>query len=155
MSTKIAALLVTSLLLSACGESRLNPLNWFSRAEPEPQNVVVTMVNGRPEYVEGRVLINHVSEFFVDRREGGAILRAVGIAPTQGWFNAELVPVSNVPEGGVLTFEFRIEEPYGFQIEGSERTREIYVSRFISDAAMSGVSRIRVLGATNAMTARR
>ena len=156
MKTKLSILLATTLFLTACGDSRFNPLNWFRPAEPEAQAVVEEEVGARPEILDGRVMIARVTELHVDRHAGGAIIRAVGVPPTQGWFEAVLVPLNNEqPEGGVLSYEFRIMEPFGFELEGSERSREIYVARTLSEIDLLGVTRIRVISASNTLTARR
>jgi hypothetical protein len=41
---------------------------------------------------------------------GGAVVRARGVTPTQGWWDAELVP-QELDDKGILVYEFRLLPP--------------------------------------------
>jgi hypothetical protein len=157
------ALVTLSLVvgLSGCArlaESRLNPLNWFGRSvevtatDPAQRRPLVTAAQRSIE-VDGRLLVPVVTELTIDRTSIGAIVRATGIAPTQGYFNAELVEVGT--ENGVLVYDFRIEAPQGFQVTGNEATRRISAAEDLSNADLAGIRAVRVRGADNAREARR
>jgi hypothetical protein len=85
---------------------------------------------------------------------GGAIVRARGLTPTQGWWDAELV-AKDVDEDGVLVYEFRLLPPVGRTDVNTQQSREIDVAIFISDVKLENVREIVVQGATNARVSRR
>lgn len=147
--------LCTVLVVTGCArvaESRFNPLNWFGASQP----VAVDPANRRPlvtsdmvtQVVDGRVLIDQITALEIVRAADGAIIRATGIASTQGQFNAQLVPVAR--DGGRLTLAFRVEVPQGFQAQGSSASRQITVARALSANDLAGVRTITVQAARNA-----
>ena len=91
--------------------------------------------------------------FRLKKTPDGALIRATGIASTQGQFNAQLVPVSN--EGGTLTLAFRIQAAAGSTGVNAARSREVTVARFMSFDELSDVKTIVVQGATNARSTSR
>jgi len=127
-------------------ESRLNPLNWFGRSEKA--EVVVADPNADP-----RGLISQIVSLRVEQVPGGAIIRATGLPTKQGYFEGDLLFVSN--EKGVLNYEFRANAPYGQTRVGTQQSREVVVGLFVSEQRLSGVRQIRVSGATNALVVRR
>lgn len=155
-------LLVSSLALAGCArvaESPLNPLNWFGSSRA----VAVQSQDGTPRplipadrgvrIVDERPLIREIVALSVDRTPQGAIVTATGQASTQGWFNAELVPVSF--DGGTLTLAFRAEPPTGFEATGTEASRRIVAARAFSRSDLFGVRAIRVAGEVNARVSSR
>jgi hypothetical protein len=139
------------LTLAGCGglrESRLNPFNWFRRSEPRETIVLPG------EQTDPRGLVETVLSMNVEPIPGGAIVRARGLTPTQGWWNAELVG-RDVDENGVLVYEFRLLPPVGQTDVNTQRSREIDVAIYISDIKLANVREIVVQGATNARSARR
>lgn len=161
MSRSLHLILCAALALPGCArlaDSRLNPLNWFGGSQP----VMVTgQMPTRPLVPPGalaavadtRQPIAQVTEMVVERTPTGAILRATGLAPTQGWYNAQLVPVA--AESGVLAFEFRVEPPPGYEAEGSPGSRTITVARVLDATDLAGIRSVRVIGLQNAREARR
>lgn len=144
-------LLTLCATLAGCGgfrESRLNPFNWFGRSEPR-ETVEVVAERGDP-----RPLVETVVSMTVEPMPGGAIVRARGLAPTQGWWAAELVPARTEAEG-VLIYEFRLLPPVGRADVNTPRSREIDVAIFVSDYKLERAGEIVVQGATNARTSRR
>lgn len=161
MPRSLPLILCAALAVTGCArlaESRLNPLNWFGGSQPV---AAAAQVPTRPLIPEGalaavadtRQPIAEIAAMAVERTPGGAIVRATGLAPTQGWYNAQLVPVA--AEAGVLAFEFRVEPPPGYEAEGSPATRTITVARALDAADLAGVTTIRVIGAQNARESRR
>ncbi|WP_375281796.1 hypothetical protein [Pseudooctadecabacter sp.] len=159
-----ATLLGTALLMTLTGcariaDSRLNPLNWFGAstsapAAPQTSEVRPLVPEGRTTVViDNRQLVTSVSTLVVDRTTTGAIVRAAGVAPTQGFFNAELVPVGI--ENGVLTLDFRAMAPTGFAATGSARSRTITAAYIMEMSEVSAVRSVRVQAATNARVTRR
>lgn len=145
----LVAVLCTAL--GACGgmrDSKLNPFNWFKKSEPRELIVLPG------EKADGRPLIEAVLTLSVEPMPGGAIVRARGQTPTQGWWEAELVPLP-VDENGVLVYEFRLLPPITKTDVNTPRSREVDVAIYISDYKLEAVREIVVQGATNARVARR
>ncbi|NJM82695.1 MAG: hypothetical protein HC844_09475 [Tabrizicola sp.] len=145
------AALTLSLVLAGCGglrDSRLNPFNWFGRSEPR-ETIAVPQKAGDP-----RALIDNVLAMAVEPMPGGAIIRATGQTPTQGWWEAELVPLP-VTETGVLVLEFRLLPPIERTDVNTPRSREITAAIFLSDIKLEQVREIVVQGANNARASRR
>lgn len=158
-----ALLLGTALITSLTGcarisESRLNPLNWFgasrSVAATAPQERQPLVPTRRTvQVVESRPLIASVTALSVDRAPSGAIVRATGLAPRQGFFNAQLVKtgISN----GTLVLQFRAEAPAGFEPTGTNASREITAAYTINANDLAAIRRVRVEAAGNARVASR
>ncbi|MCV2876785.1 hypothetical protein OE810_11045 [Rhodobacteraceae bacterium XHP0102] len=134
--------------LAGCS-TRLNPFNWFGNDRQE-QRIEVVQVE---EFVDPRPLITDVISLEADQVEGGAIIRAMGRADRQGYWEAELVEISN--EDGLMLFEFRVVPPRDATAEGAPRTREVLVGTFRSANELRGVTRISVQGANNRRTVSR
>lgn len=163
-------LIGTAILLSACGGSgsggsgsgssggsfgsggNLNPLNWF-RSDPADETVE-TVNFERP--VDRRPLVAEITALVIERMPGGAIVRATGLPPEQGWHTAELVRESDdQPADGVLTYAFRAVPPATRTRVSTQQSRELTVARFLSDFDLASIRQIRVVGARNARVARR
>jgi hypothetical protein len=144
------------MALSACSSGlSLDPTDWFG---PKEDITLVSVVpeGGFPSDVDPRDAIAQVTELKVEQTSGGVIIRVKGVPPTLGYWEAELVPENGEkPDGGVLTYTFRIAPPLWASAQSSVRAREVYVAQFVSDAKLAGVSRIRVDGGRNTLTARR
>lgn len=147
----VLVLTLSTALLASCGGSKLNPFNWFGRSKAETVNAMDVAVLADP-----RQMVDTVKSFKIDRTPGGAILRVVGLPPTQGYWDAELVAQNEgQPVKGVLTFEFRIEQPTGFERAGTPTSREVVVAHYITNNSLNGVRTIRIRGARNARSIRR
>lgn len=149
----VALLLAAALTLSACSgfrDSRLNPRNWFGRSQPQ-ETVAAETIPADP-----RSLVDQVTEMSIERMAGGAIVRAAGLPPTQGWWNAELVAENDGRAvDGVMTYRFVIAPPTGPRRVSTPQSREVTAAVFLSDIGLADVSRIVVQGERNARTARR
>jgi hypothetical protein len=129
-------------------QSKLNPFNWFKKSQPRDTIVLPK------DAVDGRPLVDTVLSMEVEPIPGGAIVRARGVTPTQGWWDAELV-AQDLDDKGVLVYEFRLLPPTGKAGVGTQTSREIDVAIYISDVKLEPVREIVVQGATNARSARR
>lgn len=153
-----ATLLSTALITSLTGcarlaDSRMNPLNWFGSSRPA---VATNTAEQRPlvpanrvvDVVDGREMIATLNSLQVDRAPAGAIIRATGLAPRQGYYNAQLVNAG--VENGTLVLQFRAQAPAGFEPEGTPESREITAAYAIDTNSLAGIRRIRVEAASNA-----
>lgn len=141
------------LLLTGCGESRLNPFNWFGS---DTQSETVDDVD-IPVVTDDRPLVDQITALVIERTPGGAIIRVTALPPTQGWFDASLVSLTpeDAPADGVLVFDFRAYPPAAPTRVSTSQSRELTAAVFVSDIVLENVRQIRVNGASNARTARR
>ena len=95
-----------------------------------------------------------VTRLEVDRHPSGAIIRATGLPPRQGWYDARLVRVPNA-EPGVLAYQLRAWPPAYQTAVSTPRSREITVAEFVSEGRLASVREIRVAGELNALASRR
>ena len=153
-------LLIGAIALSGCArlsESRLNPSNWFASGGGGGATVAEGRDRGplvpagvRTLEVDARPLIAQVSSVSLERTPDGAILRATGVAQSQGWFNAELVLIAI--DGGTATYAFRAEAPRDFQNTGSAASRSITAAVNLDLAELAAIRRFRVEAAGNSRT---
>jgi hypothetical protein len=157
MRTPVSGLLILALVLAGCGrlaESRINPFNWFGRSQASTVVVDEPTVPGRPD--DPRILVAQVTNMEVARHAGGAIVRATGLPPTQGWWDAALVAENGgVPVDGVLTYRFVVDQPREATRVSTPQSREVTAAAYLSDIKLQGISQIVVLGAENSQSSRR
>ena len=149
--------LAALMVLSACAtvrDSSLNPVNWFGRSTDEP---TLMPAGGWPSEVDNRALVDQVTELSVHPVSGGAMVRAVGLPPTQGWWDVELRPVGGELRAvdGVLRLEFVAAEPRRTRPQGTPVSREVAAALFIPNARLDGMRQITVGGSRNARTVSR
>ena len=151
MSRPLIASLLCVALLSACGfgQSRLNPLNWFGRSQPTETVGLLTTAPADPRPLVAQVLTMSIEPF-----PGGALVRATGLPPTQGFWDAELVALP-VDDTGTLVLEFHIFPPVARAGVVNQQSREVTVAYSLSDIKLEGISQIIVQGAGNARASRR
>lgn len=154
----------TAMVLSACGGSAgslggsagsggsFNPFNWFRSGSDEE-----TVEDVRFQIpVDQRPLVANVTALVIEQAPGGAIIRATGLPPEQGWHTAELVnETGSAPVDGVLTFAFRAVPPESPTRVSTQQSRELIVALKLSVFELAGVREIRVVGARNSRVARR
>jgi hypothetical protein len=143
-------------LTSACGgnsSARLNPFNWFRGSQ---ERVVLYPDGGFGARAELRPLVDQVTEMRVERVSDGAVVRATGLPPVQGYWDGELVsPDDLTPVNGRLTLEFRIRPPVDRTAVSVPRSREVTVAFFLSHQKLEGVREVLVVAARNQRSARR
>ncbi|KPN62282.1 hypothetical protein SAMN04488527_10986 [Aliiroseovarius crassostreae] len=142
------------LSLSACsGNASLNPTTWF--ASSGPKKVALIPVGGFEQDLDRRYLIGQVTRVEAMNSPGGVIVRATGLPPRLGYWDASLEALNEgEPEDGVLTYEFRISEPREHTNSGRPQQREIHVGKFLSHNTLRGVKSIRIIGTRNSKTLR-
>lgn len=151
MRRSLTLALSVVLLVSACGmvrNSKLNPFNWFGRSE----KTEVIQLGQKP--ADPRLLVEELTQMSVEPYSGGAIVRATGITPTQGWWDAELVEVPT-EDPSHLVLEFRIYPPVINTPVNTPRSREVTVATNISSIRLQTISQITVQGAKSARSSRR
>lgn len=154
-STLLALALVLALgACSAISGSRLNPFNWFGGSRAQTNQTVQQLAPN--ERADGRFLVDQVIALRINRTPGGAIVEAVGLPPTQGYWSAELVALNDGRAAdGVLSYEFRVARPTSPQAQGIQQSREITVAAAVSNLRLNGVRQIRVIGARNSRSSSR
>ena len=147
MITRIVILSVVAISLAGCA-TRLNPFNWFGGDREERVSVEEVV-----EVLDNRQLAGEVLSLQADALPGGAIINAIGLPPTQGYWEADLVETSR--EGGNLTMEFRIFPPSTPTPAGTLRCREVLAGRYMSTQDLDGIRTIVVQGQNNRRSIRR
>lgn len=140
-----------AVALAGCGgfrQSKLNPFNWFRKSEPRETIVLPD------ERADPRPLVETVLSLTVEPIPGGAIVRARGQSPRQGYWQAELEPLP-LDENGTQVYEFRIAEPTSRTDINTAQSRQVDVAIYISDVKLENIREIVVQGATNARASRR
>ncbi|MFV1876275.1 hypothetical protein [Nioella sp.] len=139
----LMALLVVVLGLTGCA-SRLNPMNWFGRDREERVQISETVAAP----VDDRQLVTEVISLSVDPLPGGAIVRAMGLPPRQGYWEADLVEVGR--EDGEIVFEFRVYRPVDANTRvGTQRSREILAGTSLTTQDLAGIRQIVVIAQQN------
>ncbi len=154
MMPRLPLALCCALILAGCGglrESRLNPFNWFGRSRVVEAPVVDTTVAP-----DGRQLVADVTLMQVDALPGGAIIRAEGRAPTQGYWDAELVLRGGADaDPANPVYDFRVFPPKGEAAVSTPQSREVAVALYLSDVQLARIRGITVQGANNARAVNR
>lgn len=155
LSAPLALSLALAVALSGCGgwrESRINPKNWFGKAE-EAQTLAPK--EGYPEVAnDPRELVAQITSLEVKATQGGAIVMAEGITPTQGWWGADLLAENDgKPVDGVVTYRFVIAWPdpgsAASQRVLTPQSRTVSASAFINSTRLASVRKVVVVGASN------
>jgi len=152
-SVPLALSLALAVALSGCGwkESRVNPWNWFKHQE-------VTTLEPKEGYPDAkndpRELVAQVTQLEVKPTQGGAIVAAAGLPPTQGWWGADLLAENDgKPVDGVMTYRFVVAWPDpgspASQRVSTTESREVTAAAFINNVRLEEVRKIVVIGADN------
>ncbi len=136
-----AAFLVTAILSLAACESRINPLNWFG-GEREQRISVDPTANAVD--TDGRILAAEITQLSVEQTTTGAIGRATGVMPAQGYFDAELVLVEATETS--LVYEFRVASPLETATAGLQ---SISVGHDLTVGELAGIRSITVISQSN------
>ena len=82
----------------------------------------------------------------VERALRGVILRVEGVAQTQGFYSAALVPAPGPDAAGVLGFQLMALPPDVPEAVGPERTRLLTAAVFLPNLALEDLRGLRVAG---------
>ncbi|MEM8851170.1 MAG: hypothetical protein AAGE03_14185 [Pseudomonadota bacterium] len=97
---------------------------------------------------EALPLIDQVLSLQVDPTPGGVIVSAVGLPPTQGFWEADLVPVAS-QDPSVLVLDFYISPPVIPRQAGTQPSREVLAGAAFSTQDLTGIRTIAVQGRLN------
>ncbi len=143
-------ILLTLPLAAGCdrlANSPLNPANLFGRGG---EVAVTSLAPGS----DRRPLVPRIVSLAADPTPYGAVVRAVGLPPEQGFWDAALIEAPS-PAPGVLAYTFRAVPPPGATRSSTERSRELTAGVDLSMNDLAGVREIRVTAGANAMAVRR
>ena len=138
LARSLAILCVVALSACGLGQSRLNPLNWGGARSERIDRVPVA----------ARPIVEQVVSLEAAPTPGGVIVSAVGLPPTQGWWEAELVRVGSA-DPSVLTLDFAILPPTEPRPAGTQPSREVLAGAFYSAQDLAGIRTIAVQGLSN------
>lgn len=140
---RISVLMLTAALsLSGCA-------SWF-----RPPPVTIEPEGGYPAaLVDERPLAAQVVDLEIEATAGGIIVTATALPPTQGYWNAALLPdeTDGVPTD-TIRFDFRLRPPFSASAAGSVPSREVTAGAFVSAAELRGIRQITVTGAQNSLS---
>jgi len=149
MPLRRSVALIALLALTACSnwsESKVNPTNWFSGAQADAVVPVATQLPSDP-----RPLVDRLLSMQIENHTTGVIVRATGLPPTQGYWNAELV-AQPVDDKGKLVLEFHLVPPAPGAPVVNQRSREITVAYDVTAYQLRTITSIEVRSASNSMT---
>lgn len=171
MRKPVTLMILATVTLTGCaaiGESRFNPFNWFGSSQPDPdalnpaeaevnplipQRRASVFLNNQEEAFAGRPIAD-ITELLVERRPGGAIIRATGQANRAGPFDVRLIRNEQESDDATLVFDLRALQSAGPRNTGP-RARQVTVAVAISDQNLRGIRTITVRGANSARSVRR
>ena len=166
MRSFLTVLVVSSLVLAGCGDSRLNPRNWFGKkqAPRTVQTTEATAAEKNPLIPDSRgglfsrrkqapvyegVPVDQVTEVAVERTAGGAVVRVGGLSLRQGAYDVRLTSDNKYTAvDGVLTLTLKAVQPTDTR-QGPERTRRIQAARYLSRQELEKIRAIQSVGARN------
>ena len=139
------------LVLTGCAsvsQSKYNPFNWFkSSTSSAPTQLYVAPP-------DKRLLVAQVLTMHIEKTTDGAIVRASGLPPSQGWWKAALVKIDQ-DDPAKLVYAFRVFPPLAPTPAGTPYSREINVAIALSNQQLQGITTITVQGESNALSSRR
>lgn len=138
-----------ALVLAGCGGRRRREgggrRGWFGFGrsnEPETLEPEGGFLAAR---VDPRPLAPRVDAMTIERVTGGIIVRANAVMPSQGFWDADLVPaLGDNPEDGIYRLDFRAWPPTSVARVGPPRSRELTVAAFIASGDLDEVRTIAV-----------
>lgn len=166
MKKALIAAFALTLATAGCGtirESRLNPFNWFGKDRAEAQATTLAPRGGYPVKVgkPGQQPVATVSSLSVEKIPTGAIITAIGLPPTQGFWDTDLVALNDgLPDAnGTLTYRFMVTPPPAESLDArrvsTPQSREVSAAAFLSNYKLEGVRKIVVEGVGNARSVQR
>ena len=142
---------------SASSMANLNPFNWFGGRGAPSRDAAGTPslapARGYVQIVDTRPLIDQITALAAEKTASGVILRATGLAPSEGYHSADLVAVASA-NSGELVFEFRARPPANVARIGPTRLRELVAGVHLTRAQLIGIRIVRVVAGRNSRSIR-
>ncbi|KEP70623.1 hypothetical protein FGG78_16925 [Thioclava sp. BHET1] len=165
MKKALIAALALTLATAGCSAirgSKLNPFTWFSPSRGEP-SVTLAPRGGYPTKVGkvGQIPAQVVSSLTVEKIPSGAIITAMALPPTQGFWDTDLVPLNGgkPDDAGTLTYRFMLHPPSADSADArrvsTPQSRAVSAAAFVNNYNLQNVRTIVVQGATTSRSARR
>ena len=134
----IAILALTAM--TACGgfSSRLNPFKWFKRSAPVAVVSAETPADPRP-------LVANVLSMQIESYPGGAIVRATGLPPTQGYWRPNWCRARSMKKAR-WCWNSTSSRPQVAAAVVNQQSREITVAYNLSDIKLQQINQIVVQG---------
>lgn len=132
-------------------------MNWWSGDQPAP--TLEPELGWTTDPDDNRALIAQISRVDLKKVQGGVVVSAAGLPPTQGWWDAELRAMNDGDAvDGVIAFEFVVSQPLPGAPEraraSNETSREVTAAAFVSVYKLDGVNQITVAGANGTRSLR-
>lgn len=168
MRKSIVLLLLCSTTLAACGSaggSGLNPLNWFGKGrqastaqvDASATNPLIPVkkrsLTERPETPYQGIPVRQITSVRLDRTDSGAILTVEGVAQSADAYDLRLIR-QDTTTSGLLSYQLQAAYPTTVR-SSSQAPRRVVTAQFLTNENLSGIRRVRVAGASNALDARR
>lgn len=151
------------LILTACGNSSLNPLRWFG-GEPAPRAPeTLAPPKGYQEKADTRLPIARVLSAQWEQTAEGRLLVVTAVAPTKGWWDVALVAETPQPAGrvrpdadGVLRLRLVGSPPpadsAAARLPAQPAVDTLTVAFPLSSTALRDIGSVTVTGGTNAIS---
>lgn len=167
MNKPLSVLVLSALVLSSCSsfkESGFNPYNWYGESSSEqvasvegvnpliPQRRASIFRAEKDTAYTGQT-IGEVTELLIERRPGGAIIRATGVVNRQGSFDVRLVQNEAETTGTTAVYDFMAIQLRGSV--GTDSSRTVTAAVWLTDNQLDGIREIRVKAARNVRSSRR
>lgn len=151
------------LILSACGDSSLNPLRWFGgeRAPRGPETLAPA--RGYPDLSDARAPVAQVLSARWEPTVEGRLLVVTALAPTKGWWDVALATETPQPAGrvrpdadGVLRLRLVGVPPpvdsAAARMPAQPGVDTLTVAFPLSSTALRDIGSVTVTGGTNAIS---
>lgn len=160
-----ATLLIAMLSLSACGgrfsDSGLNPFGWFG--DTGPSRDTLEPDEGYAAAGDRRPALAAVTGASWQPLNEGRLLVVTGMAPTKGYWDAELIAVTPAPAGRLPldpegTLHLRLvawppnPEDASARMPASPVSDEITTAITLSNTTLARLRRVTITGAGNTLT---
>ncbi|WP_299815929.1 hypothetical protein [uncultured Jannaschia sp.] len=137
-----AAALALAATLAGCGGTE--------RTSPSPMRILDSPRDAamREALAAGAPNVERIVSLSAAPTPSGLIVSAVGLPPTQGYWEAELVDAPRA-DPATLVLDFKLLAPLEPEPVGTQRSREVLAGRYFSRQDLTGISGIVVRGATD------
>lgn len=141
MKPIVVLMIAVALIGPGCSGNSFS--NWLN---PKPTTTLEPKGGYKPVAVDNRPVIEEITSLRVENTLGGVILIAEGLPPTQGFWEADLVPVeTGDAKSTSRKFEFRARPPISPAPTGSTASRKIEAGIYLSNQDLEGARTLTVV----------